>query len=70
MENNAFVKRLYNDFNQKPLYRDQTFLLGLKHPCLDWENGLYTVPKEIYFPRYNMKYSGENGILRGIFHVV
>ena len=30
----------------------------------------YTVPKEIDFPRYNMKCSGENFILRGIFHVV
>ena len=31
----------------------------------------YTVPKEIDFPRYNMKFSGENMIvLRGIFHVV
>ena len=29
-----------------------------------------TVPKEIYFPRYNMKCSGENVILRGIVHVV
>ena len=25
---------------------------------------------EIDFPRYSMKYSGENVILRGIFHVV
>ena len=31
---------------------------------------LYTVPKEINCPRYNMKGSGENLILRGIFHVV
>ena len=31
---------------------------------------LYTVPKKIDFPRYNMKCSGENAILRGIFHVV
>ena len=30
----------------------------------------YTVPKEIDFPRYTMKCSGENVILRGIFHVV
>ena len=30
----------------------------------------YTVPKEIDFPRYNMKCSWENVILRGIFHVV
>ena len=30
----------------------------------------YTVPKEIDFPRYNMKCSGKNAILRGIFHVV
>ena len=30
----------------------------------------YTVPKEIDFPRYNMKCSRENVILRGIFHVV
>ena len=30
----------------------------------------YTVPKEIDFPRYNIKCSGENVILRGIFHVV
>ena len=29
-----------------------------------------TVPKEIDFPRYNMKCSGENVILRRIFHVV
>ena len=30
----------------------------------------YTVPKEIDFPRYNMKCSRENVILRKIFHVV
>ena len=30
----------------------------------------YTVPKVIDFPRYNMKCSGENVILREIFHVV
>ena len=30
----------------------------------------YTVPKVIDFPRYNMKCSGENVILRGIVHVV
>ena len=29
-----------------------------------------TVPKEIYFLRYNMKCSGENVILSGIVHVV
>ena len=29
----------------------------------------HTVPKEIDFLRYNMKCSGENKILRGIFHV-
>ena len=31
---------------------------------------LYTVPNEINSPWYNMKCSGENVILRGIFHVV
>ena len=30
----------------------------------------HTVPKVIDFPRYNMKCSGENVILHGIFHVV
>ena len=30
----------------------------------------YTVPKVIDFPRYNMKCSRENVILRGIFHEV
>ena len=30
---------------------------------------LYTVPKEIDFLQYNMKCSGENMILRGIFHI-
>ena len=30
----------------------------------------YTVPKEIDFPRYNMKCSGENVVLHGIFHVI
>ena len=30
----------------------------------------YTVPKEIVFPRYNMKCSWENVILRGIYYVV
>ena len=30
----------------------------------------FTVPKEIDFPRYNMKCSGENVILCGIFHAV
>ena len=29
-----------------------------------------TVPKEIDFPRYNMKCSGENVKIRGIFHVL
>ena len=29
----------------------------------------FTVPKKINFPRYKMKCSGENVILRGIFHV-
>ena len=37
----------------------------LKIDCLH-----YTVPKEIDFPRCNMKCSGENVILRGIFHEV
>ena len=31
---------------------------------------MYTVSKVNDFPRYNMKCSGENLILRGIFHVV
>ena len=31
---------------------------------------VYTVPKEIDFPRYNMKCSRENVILRGMLHVV
>ena len=30
----------------------------------------HTVPKKIDFPWYNLKCSGENVILRGIFHVV
>ena len=30
---------------------------------------VYAVPEVIDFPRYNMKSSGENLILRGIFHV-
>ena len=30
----------------------------------------HTVLKVIDFPQYNMKFSGENVILRGIFHVV
>ena len=30
----------------------------------------YTVPKVIDFPRYNTKCSGENEILRGIFHAL
>ena len=29
-----------------------------------------TVPKEIDFPQYNMKCSGENVLLSGIFHVL
>ena len=37
----------------------------LKIDCLH-----YTVPKEIDFPRCNMKCSGGNVILRGIFHEV
>ena len=37
--------------------------------CL-FSAGLYPVPKVIHFPRYNMKCSGENLILRGIVHVV
>ena len=32
--------------------------------------GLKTVPKKIYFPRYNMKCCEENVILGRIFHVV
>ena len=35
-----------------------------------WRHSSYTVPKDINFPRYNMKCSGENVILRGIVHVV
>ena len=31
---------------------------------------IYTVPKVIVCPRYNMKCSEENVILSGIFHVV
>ena len=31
---------------------------------------IHTLPKVIDFPRYNMIYSGENVILRRIFHVV
>ena len=38
-----------------------------------WDSVLYitsyTVPKEINFPRYSMKCSRDNVILRGIFHV-
>ena len=38
---------------------------------IPWESpATFTVPKEIYFPRYNMKCSGENVILRGKFHVL
>ena len=44
-------------------------LQAVKRPTLR-ETLAYTVPKEINFPRYNMKCSGENIILRGIFHVV
>ena len=50
-----------------------SILLGKTHRPLLYSIyciGAYTVPKEIYFPRYNMKCSGENLILRGIFHVV
>ena len=35
-----------------------------------WEDGRWSVPKAVDFPRYNMKFSGVNVILRGIFHVV
>ena len=30
----------------------------------------HTFQKELYFPRYNTKWSGENEILRGIFRLV
>ena len=36
----------------------------------DFEGNSYTLPKEIHFPRYNMKFSGDNVILQGIVHVV
>ena len=35
-----------------------------------WTFFVYTVRKIIDFPRYNMKCSGENVILHGIFHKV
>ena len=35
-----------------------------------WHQHSTYVPKEINFPRYNMKCSAENVILRGIFHVM
>ena len=41
-----------------------------KHVSWCKSNVYHTVPKEIDFPRYTMKCSGENEILRGIFHVV
>ena len=43
------------------------FVLELKWQLIP--HFLYTVSKEIDFPRYNMKCSGENVTLRGIFHV-
>ena len=47
---------------------------GCKTPSQQYSNDnmkcQYTVPKEIDFPRYNMKCRWENMILRGIFHVV
>ena len=53
-------------------YFAKYFLIGLKKICknLRQQKLTYTVPKEINCPRYNMKGSGENLILRGIFHVV
>ena len=42
-------------------------LLLAYHQCVA-EKQLYTVPKVIDFPRYNMKCSGENVVLRGMFH--
>ena len=47
-------------------------LMRLCYSVLLWlyYRTVYTVTKVIDFPRYNMKYSEENGILRGISHVV
>ena len=44
----------------------------MKKYCIPYEkaNLTYPVLKVINFPRYNMKCSGRNVILRGIFHVV
>ena len=46
-----------------------TFTLLLKKQ-LNCSQNSCTVPKVIDVPRYNIKCSGENVILRGIFHVV
>ena len=49
------------------------FYINKQHLVLCWWLNLqtvYTVPKEIHFPRYNMKCSRDKGILGGIVHVV
>ena len=45
-------------FTEIKLEKDSTFTR--------WRHARYTVLKVIDFPRYNMKCSGENVILRGI----
>ena len=49
-------------FTEIKLEKDSTFTR--------WRHACYTVLKVIDFPRYNMKCSGENVILRGIVHIV
>ena len=44
--------------------------LQLEAACRSTQSHPCTVPKAIDFPRYNMKCSGGNEILRGIFYVV
>ena len=47
-------------------YAGRTKIINCKEIII----GYYTVPKEINFPRSNIKCSGENVIQRGIFQVV
>ena len=62
-------KDVFKDFIEFIIYfliKRQNCLFSSEIDLLNY----YTVPKVIDFPRYNMKCSGENVILRGIFHVV
>ena len=57
--------------NSYPCALGSNFIAALTHvELLIFLCSVYTVQKVIDFPRYNAQCSGENDILRGIFHAV